>query len=692
MPSHDSIRWTRELSLLKPKAADQPDDNWPVFVLTDAVIYRADGTTLANPLHTHLDGPMIIRGRLELDEDTTKLLARTVTKSPYIEIIGSDRYSIGFLPVTLWISGSAGWYEVVPAANYQPMYSQIREAITLYYGVMELYEEYQKKKKKKSKKGKVPSVEDALFRYAVIAGDGVVLHEAVERCHKWAKFMISHFPKENSIEWDDTPFAKWIYEKNPAVKKQIADVAAGLALPPAPPVQDATLVQPSNRSARASKRNSDHDEDVEMKYSLSSQSRSPEPRTLDKGKGKATLPVSNTPVALPTRYLRSEQPSPKPPSVFQGSSPTPEDPDSPIDRFLSVLHDIAAEAAAPDDMKKRPMMPSELTTSNVQSRVHFKCKVRVYGTAGSIIAYYAKDLLPRLGPEWHNGPFIRWLTSMAAQPYTAPEGMDINTFPDQLRRRARNKRDVKSGVPPPTNSMKHMSRQTTNKEDSDADVPGKYQTDVRRRSSGKAAILRLAPIAKKRPASEMDTESGGVGGSRRGRKSLKTVPASSDDDENMDDVEDISDAAIQEGNNEDVHIFNGQHVPIPKDMVRIVVHAEKIPSMSPAGPNGTWMCDQEGCGFIVRSADDPSGQETIQQHFRDHEAHAEKVNLALKEGARGHMPIKYAYFPPFSVFVLFPPPPSSISILITPTMVRLSRALSNGKRVLRMLHNATTPA
>lgn len=63
-------RWTRELAILKPVTPGTSDDLWPYFaVLTDATIYQKDGKTVANPLHVDLEGPFIVRGKLEPVED-----------------------------------------------------------------------------------------------------------------------------------------------------------------------------------------------------------------------------------------------------------------------------------------------------------------------------------------------------------------------------------------------------------------------------------------------------------------------------------------------------------------------------------------------------------------------------------------------------------------------------------------------
>lgn len=64
-----SIRYIKEESILNPKPFNMPDEDWPCYVLTDATVYRSDGRTIANPLHVHLEGPMIIRGKLVVDNE-----------------------------------------------------------------------------------------------------------------------------------------------------------------------------------------------------------------------------------------------------------------------------------------------------------------------------------------------------------------------------------------------------------------------------------------------------------------------------------------------------------------------------------------------------------------------------------------------------------------------------------------------
>ena len=58
----------KESTVLRPRPEDIPDDDWPGYVLNDATIYRKDGKTLANPLLLSLEGSLVVRGQLEIDE------------------------------------------------------------------------------------------------------------------------------------------------------------------------------------------------------------------------------------------------------------------------------------------------------------------------------------------------------------------------------------------------------------------------------------------------------------------------------------------------------------------------------------------------------------------------------------------------------------------------------------------------
>lgn len=143
-------------------------------------------------------------------------MVRPSLKSAHIEIAHSDRYSIGYGPIALWVSGASGWFEIRPSPKYEPMYSQIREAITLYYGVFDAYEAYESTKKRQ-RRAPPPTLDQVFLKYAVSVGDGIVRHEVEALCHKWAEFLIAHFPKETEQKWkwQNTLFAKWLKDSHP---------------------------------------------------------------------------------------------------------------------------------------------------------------------------------------------------------------------------------------------------------------------------------------------------------------------------------------------------------------------------------------------------------------------------------------------------------------------------------------------
>jgi hypothetical protein len=144
-------------------------------------------------------------------------VVRPNVKSAHIEIPHSDQYSIGDRPLSLWVSGAAGWFEIRPSAQYQAMYDQVREATTLYYSAFDVYEGYNEacQGKKKQRRPPPPRLDDIFLKYAVRAGDGILLHEAKALCDKWAGFLISHFTREVDLDWNPTLFAKSLREAHP---------------------------------------------------------------------------------------------------------------------------------------------------------------------------------------------------------------------------------------------------------------------------------------------------------------------------------------------------------------------------------------------------------------------------------------------------------------------------------------------
>lgn len=65
------VTYLQETSVLKSTKSTYSDD-WPIFELKDAVVYRKskDGQlVIANVCNVDLEGPFVIRGKLDIDVD-----------------------------------------------------------------------------------------------------------------------------------------------------------------------------------------------------------------------------------------------------------------------------------------------------------------------------------------------------------------------------------------------------------------------------------------------------------------------------------------------------------------------------------------------------------------------------------------------------------------------------------------------
>jgi hypothetical protein len=314
---------------------------------------------------------------------------------------------------------------------------------------------------------------------------------------------------------------------------------------------------------------------------------------------------------------------------------------APVDVLVEALEEIASNHNGP---------LQKISRSSVSSRLYFNFKISNYNASSEILAYFSKELVQKLDAKWHPSPFYQWLEKESRQTSRELIHTDLKKMPGQLVRR--NKKQVAAPTAAATSQTPSLqipskARPPSDDEDLDSD---EGHSSTRPRHAGKGG-LRLHSASKKRTASEMLEDDPSSGG--RGRKPAKTSHyyADNPDDSDAAALSDnaSSEAGSQQPESEDP---DGLLVPPPKDAVRIVVHAEKLPSMSPSGPNGTWVCDQDDCGYVVRAAEEAAGKRLIQQHFRDHEARTEKVSLALREA--GRMPIKYAYFPPVLLLVKYP--------------------------------------
>ncbi|KFY48696.1 hypothetical protein V495_01115 [Pseudogymnoascus sp. VKM F-4514 (FW-929)] len=210
-----------ESEVLQPVSHTVGSDDWPIYLLKDAVVYGKDGESLANLLHTELEGPFSIRGKLVVDREYQhlRILKDKEYKDCLVELTNVRGFSIGDGPITLWANGRAGWFEIKPAATYQKIYNKMTEAIELYYILCDIHTETKSRGKGKNQK---PDVEQVFDKYIQQKGTKFTHSKVKKLCVEHSKFLLSQMKNISSaaMGWKNTPFFKWLVQNSPDVYKQ----------------------------------------------------------------------------------------------------------------------------------------------------------------------------------------------------------------------------------------------------------------------------------------------------------------------------------------------------------------------------------------------------------------------------------------------------------------------------------------
>ncbi|GJN85926.1 hypothetical protein PLIIFM63780_009501 [Purpureocillium lilacinum] len=636
------IRWRQEVSVVRSVPKDESPDDWPIFELRDAVVLNKDGKSLENALHVGIRGPFIVRGNLIIDDASqrTHLIMRVRSSTP-IEIRQCITYSIGESPdgsPIIWVSGKGGWYEINPAPRYREIHRKMCEATTLYYTLQDIYSEEPPKKTKKSKQ---PALMDELsgvfFKYALNVGDGSTLEEVIERCHEHAGFFICKF-QQDTFDWSATAFHRWLTAEHEDLVKTIKDVLDNPRKLSPIPSSKALSPRPRQSLTPFTPRDSADSPPqglVKRSSSIVVPVNKPVPQLAKVRAARADPEGSQTPLTSTAPPLTT------PPTASQAATPpqppanSTDDDDTPFASMLKAMEIVYDEQAG----KKKGLLASA-----VMSKLYFAYKFPNYkdGTPGcykvpvrEVLHYYASDLLRALdASKWQEHEIWSFLQKVSQTEFKTV-AYKMSDFPVSMVPRKQMSRVPKQDHTQPQAPLASASRAD---DDSDSTpIPQGKGLKGRPRSS-------LRPIStKKRPRSQLETDS------ESEEAGAKKSHFFSDEDDAMDGVL-SADAAT-----------NGDSAPAASspEPIPLVIRAEKIPSTVPQGPKDTWLCDQDGCDYIVRGGDDC--QARIQDHFRDHEQQLERVSLAMTESRAGHMPIKYAryaYFPPFLILVDLKPLPN----------------------------------
>ncbi|PTB67970.1 hypothetical protein BBK36DRAFT_1194437 [Trichoderma citrinoviride] len=305
--------------------------------------------------------------------------------------------------------------------------------------------------------------------------------------------------------------------------------------------------------------------------------------------------------------------------------------------FASVFNAIESLYEERRDKKKG------ITRTNAANTLYFHYKFPNYkdGSPGShrvpaeeVLHYYAAALLQALDREkYQPHDLYTYLGELAATPF-APRALKPSDFPYKLEPRKTIVRASKKAL------LGSGGPESSPRDDGAAGSsdPPRYagKTVIRPgRQPGKTSALRISAY-KKRPYAEFGDESE-PDSEASGAKRSHHFPER-DEEEEEEDISMLDSADASASRDAGLVV---QPPSEDAEPIQIVIRAEKIPSTIPRGPDDTWSCDQDGCDYIVRGGDAQACQVRIQRHFEEHDEQSKRLNLAVTESTRGHMPINH---------------------------------------------------
>ncbi|KAI8238053.1 hypothetical protein K4K54_007761 [Colletotrichum sp. SAR 10_86] len=597
--------YTDELNVLKkfdPRLeADDATSTIQTFILEDATIHDKHGHP-AELFTVRTKGPFTIRGRLKIDQEQSSRARNPAMRTALIESKNIRRYAIGAFDSEnsvrygAWAGGGTGWFEIrPPSAEYKPTHDRMIEGVAIYYTIMTAIEEHadaveeyetqtkpsKKGSKKKGRKSppKALTIQSLLLKYADI-------HLEVQKARK--------------MKPQGQPTIEEVPEE--------MDIVAPADTTDEPPAQKAI----SKRRQRDTPQDTGlHNDDVEAHNSGASGSR----RSIRSRSRAKTKTQSRSPP--PVVIAAAPSPSPEPMdvdaalqnmSVSEPSQNQEASERSNVDLILEGLEELRPEL--------EPL--SKNSFPKVSSKLYYKYSIKHYLGSAEILKYYARELVERLDQSvWGDSKFWDTLQENAHGPRITLEHVTMENIPGSLIRRKAKTTNTK----PETNGAGSSAAFAT--------PPPKRAG----RPAGKMSALRL--VGSKGSKRRFDSTEDTPDTVSRGSKAAKTSHT-------YDSEENSMEAASSSGDSDNESEADTADSPAA---LKVVVRAEILPTTDAKGPNGTWVCDEEDCGFVVRNPDQDEGRERIQDHIQ--EAHYKdenrdaRIDLAVTEGVKNHLPIDH---------------------------------------------------
>ncbi|KAL1894764.1 hypothetical protein Sste5346_005739 [Sporothrix stenoceras] len=693
-------RYVPESTILKPKDPTIIEDEWPIFVLADAIVYRPDGVTMANAVLVAQEGPCIVRGRLEVeDKEDFQYLVKPSVRTANIEARGIENYSIGDDPQgVVWIASSAGWFEINPHPSYERIHKSMCDMTVLYYVLLGVYSKACEGGDTKSKNRILATldIKEILFEYAVAIGNGTTYDEAVDTCVQLGPMLLAHFARSRDLDWAKSSFSKWLVKE---LKDRERSARSSSRSESAAPGSSHSQSQAQSHLQAAVTTASQPGITPVPITQIPGAAGTPQQLPFRAPPGVAAVgsrsgspgPVRESPVPLPAHVAReasrSVSVSGSIAGSVAGSVPPPAvgnaiQADVPAELRESVFREylkvIEAIGASHGD-------PSKISVGKVHYGLFSKYRVRNYNTGKNLSALFSKELLASLSEGWRGSPYEAWLTSKEAHDFTPTSDLFLREVPDQLVRR---QHQIPSVPPSQAGAVAATSAAArgTSTPRMNSPVPSP-------RTSGKRAVLRPPTVSRKRRfegafgeagASGAENGSGGGGdtdaasvasrGSTprpvgRPRKTAKNEHTSSAGGQNQSQAmqidgasDDDSSSSSSSSSSSDSDVAEDSEDERQKKETMLAVHVERLLiSTKPTGPNKTWTCPQPGCDYIVRNAGSPdldsdesdddgsdedqiknTARDRIKAHLRGHEEEMlSRVDLAITEGTRGHVSVDH---------------------------------------------------
>ncbi|CAK7275276.1 hypothetical protein SEPCBS119000_006611 [Sporothrix epigloea] len=636
-------RYQPESTIIFPKDPRASEDDWPIFSLYDAIVYRPDGVTMANAILVSKEGPCIVRGRLEVDDkEDVQYLVKPSLRTAYLEARNIENYSIGDNEQgVIWLSSESGWLEIHPHPSYEPIYRSMCDMIVLYYILLGIYTNATEQNPKNAWKLRATlDIKETLFEYAVALGDGTTYDETVDKCVRLGPMLLAHCRRATDMDWTKSSFYKWL-DKEMRSRERLARSSSRSesAVSSGPQTAAAAPVAASPGAVRGTT------PALEPQIILRSQSHTPAtvPHQLPfrAPPGSADMPDANTSVPSPPQ----DRPGLTTTVAVTASEPlltsTAVAADLRASIFKTYLDIVETLGRVFGD-------PGRLEVARLHSLLFSKYRIRSYNTVYSLSSYFRHELVRNLSESWRGSLYETWLLSAKARAIAPASDDFLRDIPSQLV----------LGVASTYDSSPAASAEPVL-------VSNLPQT------AGKRAVLRPSSVSRKRrldsPENGFGTDRGSVSGMRsasqesmafsagRPQKVARSqVGASTSNPEPQSMVVDNDDTTpsddSSDANDNDSDADSG-------DETLLAIHREPLLiSTTPTGPNHTWTCPESGCNFIVRGRPEPSGSDDdgsdkdaicdtnarIQAHLRGHEEKILScVDLAISEGSRGRVSVDH---------------------------------------------------